>query len=196
MWSQVFQIYVTRKKACYRKYVKFFDFLKYSQKNRDEKSQKMRNFVSMPEKESYKIIFHKLQKGDKTKMSKQKNNALGDDPLFNDPTQEETFDEKDLDFSEIVSNEKLEAVKKTLKDMKHEVKKLEQRKRNREDDYQRMTFIIRKDLLNKLRDYCYTERVSQKVGLEQALVAFFEDKELLFTHPERPKQVHERDKSE
>ena len=122
-----------------------------------------------------------------------KKKALGDDPLFTNPTEETTSDETQLgDLSDIVTEEKLEAVKKTLADMKHEDRKLEQRKRNHEDDYQRMTFIVRKDLLSKLRDYCYTERVSQKEALEDALVAFLEGKEELVSHPERPKQTRKR----
>lgn len=128
-----------------------------------------------------------------------KKNALGDDPLFNEPQKEkeEVKEETgDLEFLDIVTDEKLNEVKKTISKMKHEVKKLEQRKRSREDDYQRMTFIIRKDLLDKLRDYCYTERMSQKEGLERALEAFLEDKDDLVTHPERPKQVHKRKKDE
>lgn len=129
-----------------------------------------------------------------------KKKALGDDPLFVNPTEaedeiQETETTEEEIFSEIVTTEKLEEVKKTLSSMKHEVKKLEQRKRNREDEYQRMTFIVRKDLLGKLRDYCYTERLSQKDGLERALVAFLEDKEDLVSHPERPKQVHKRSDS-
>ena len=127
-------------------------------------------------------------------MSK-KARALGYDPLFvSDMEPEEPVDSLE-EFSDIVTDEKLEAVKRTLSDMKHEVKKLEQQKRNREDDYQRMTFIIRRDLMDKIRDYCYTERISQKEGLERALVSFLEDKKDLVTHPERPKQIHKRDKS-
>ena len=129
--------------------------------------------------------------------------ALGDDPLFMNPAiTEETSKEPEIsqdetvDFSDIVSADKLEAVKKTISEMKHEVKKLEQRKKNREDDYQRMTFIVRKDILDKLRDYCYTERISQKEGLERALSVFLEDKDDLVAHPERPKQVHKRSDSE
>ena len=127
-----------------------------------------------------------------------KKKALGDDPLFVNPQplKNENQDETKLDFSDIVTDEKLEEVKKTLSDMKSEIKKLEQRKRNREDEYQRMTFIVRKDLLDKLRDYCYTERISQKDGLERALVQFLENKEDLFSHPERPKQVHKRKENE
>ena len=76
--------------------------------------------------------------------------------------------------------------------MKHELSQLEQRKKNREDDFQRMTFIVRKDLLDKFRDFCYTERLSQKEGLERVLSAFLEDKEDLVKHPTRPKQTHKR----
>lgn len=137
------------------------------------------------------------EKEGKKDMAKKK--ALGDDPLFMNPTSTEEIttetelsQDETVDLSDIVSTEKLEAVKKTLSEMKHEVKKLEWRKKNHEDDYQRMTFIIRKDLLDKLRDYCYTERISQKEGLERALVAYLEDKDELVTHPERPKQVHKR----
>lgn len=132
-------------------------------------------------------------------MAKAKRKALGNDPLFSTPADEsfeESFDDsqdgEEKDLSEIVSTEKLEAVKQTLKEMKHEVVKLEQRKRNHESEYQRMTFIVRKDLLSKLRDYCYTERLSQKEGLEEALVSFLDGKTDLFEAPERPKQTHKR----
>lgn len=135
-----------------------------------------------------------------------KKKALGDDPLFVNPESTEEKQESEIlsqegtelvekdpeDLSDIVSTEKLEAVKKVISEMKHEVKKLEQRKKYREDDYQRMTFIIRKDLLDKLRDYCYTERIPQKEGLERALLEFLQDKDDLVSHPERPKQVHKR----
>lgn len=116
-----------------------------------------------------------------------KTKALGDDPFFDVPEKKKTEDSSD-----IVSTEKIEAIKKTLSDMKHEVKKLEQRKKNREDDYQRMTFIIKKDILARLRDYCFTERISQKEALEKILVEFLEDKGDLLSHPEKPKQVRRK----
>ena len=60
-----------------------------------------------------------------------KKKALGDDPLFMNPAStEETIEAPELsqdetvDLSDIVSTEKLEAVKKTLSEMKHEVKNL------------------------------------------------------------------------
>ena len=116
-----------------------------------------------------------------------KTKALGDDPLFEEP-------EETSEFSEIVTDEKIEAVKKTISDMRHEVKRLERQKKYREDDYQRMTFIVKKDLLDKLRDYCFTERISQKDALEIILGEFLEDKSELLSHPEKPKQVHVRRK--
>ena len=128
-----------------------------------------------------------------------KKKALGDDPLFMNPAStEETIEAPELsqdetaDLSDIVSTEKLEAVKRTISDMKHEVRLLEQKKRKKEDNYQRMTFIVRKDLLDKLRDYCYTERISQKEGLERALSSLLDNETDLVAHPERPKQVHKR----
>ena len=123
-----------------------------------------------------------------------KKKALGDDPLFVNPEEEldNGFDslEDGKDFSDIVTTDKLEEVKKTISEMKHEVKMLERRKRNREDNYQRMTFIVRRDLLERLRDYCYTERISQKEGLEEALVSFFADKDSkkLVKKPKRGKE--------
>ena len=38
-----------------------------------------------------------------------------------------------------------------------------------ESKYIRATFMIREDLLEKLKDYCYTERITQKDALEKAL---------------------------
>lgn len=37
----------------------------------------------------------------------------------------------------------------------------------------RATFLIREDLLEKLKNYCYTERITQKEGLERALGLLF-----------------------
>ena len=117
--------------------------------------------------------------------------ALGDDPLFTSPDRERTV-EIGGDISAIVSAERLDEVKKTISEMKNEVKKLEKKKKDHEDDYQRMTFIVRKDLLDKLRDYCYTERISQKDGLEKALSEFLDNKKNLVSHPEKEKQTRKR----
>lgn len=51
------------------------------------------------------------------------------------------------------------------------------------DDFQRMTFIVRKEHLAKLRDYAYTERIDLKVALDQALESFLKDKKDLLTDP-------------
>lgn len=51
----------------------------------------------------------------------------------------------------------------------------------------RATFMIRKDLLEKLKDYCYTERITQKEGLERALDLLFRKvkEEDLLKRPEK-----------
>lgn len=105
-----------------------------------------------------------------------KKRALGDDPLFSSSGSTPTKENKSSDFSDIVSDQRLEEVKKQISSMRKEVKKLERQKKNRDDEYQRMTFIVRKDLLEKLRNYCYTERLSQKDGLERALSEFLDEK--------------------
>ena len=60
------------------------------------------------------------------------------------------------------------------------------------DKYTRMTFIVRKDLLEKLRDYAYTERIDQKEAINQALEHFLKNKKDLLKAPEKAKQVHKR----
>jgi len=52
----------------------------------------------------------------------------------------------------------------------------EKKKRQKADDHQdweRQTFIIRKDYHQKLKDLAYTERITLKVALDKALEAFF-----------------------
>lgn len=51
----------------------------------------------------------------------------------------------------------------------------------------RATFMIREDLLEKLKDYCYTERITQKEGLERALDLLFRKvkEEDLLKRPEK-----------
>ena len=50
------------------------------------------------------------------------------------------------------------------------------------EKWTRATFIVRRDLLNKLKDYAYTERVTLKEALENALHNFLKDKEDLLPH--------------
>jgi len=57
------------------------------------------------------------------------------------------------------------------------------------DDYTRMTFIVRKDLLEKLRDYAYTERIDQKEAINRALEHFLKNKKDLLEAPKKPKQT-------
>lgn len=47
------------------------------------------------------------------------------------------------------------------------------------EDYTRHSFIVRMDLLNKLQDYAYTERITIKEALEEALEGHLEDKEVM-----------------
>ena len=51
----------------------------------------------------------------------------------------------------------------------------------------RATFMIKEDLLEKLKDYCYTERITQKEGLERALDLLFRKvkEEDLLKRPEK-----------
>jgi len=57
------------------------------------------------------------------------------------------------------------------------------------DEYTRMTFIVKKELLDKLRDYAYTERVDLKQAINTALEVFLTDKTDLLKAPERPRQT-------
>ena len=74
-----------------------------------------------------------------------------------------------------------------VKAIRREAKKHEVKERRRDDSYMRMTFIVRRDLMAKLRDYCFTERISQKEGLERALLKLFDDvsEDELIQRPER-----------
>ena len=53
------------------------------------------------------------------------------------------------------------------------------------DDFQRMTFIVRKEHLKKLRDYAYTERIDIKEALDQALTQFLKNKKDLLEAPDK-----------
>ena len=49
-------------------------------------------------------------------------------------------------------------------------------------EWTRATFICKTELLNKLKDYAYTERISLKEALDMALTQFLEDKNDLLQH--------------
>ena len=49
----------------------------------------------------------------------------------------------------------------------------------------RATFIIRKDLLTKIRDYAYTERIGISEAVNKALEMFLADKKDLLHREER-----------
>ncbi len=48
-----------------------------------------------------------------------------------------------------------------------------------QEGWTRATFIVRKDLLDKLKNYAYTERITYKEALEMVLTEFLADKEVL-----------------
>lgn len=54
-------------------------------------------------------------------------------------------------------------------------------------DWTRATFIIQIDQLEMLKDYAYTERITLKEALDQALDRFFEDVDMekLLPHKQR-----------
>lgn len=49
-------------------------------------------------------------------------------------------------------------------------------------DWTRATFIVKVSLLEKLKDYAYTERLTVKEALDQALEQFLADKNDLLPH--------------
>lgn len=53
------------------------------------------------------------------------------------------------------------------------------------EDFTRVTFIMRVETLNKLKDYAYTERLTLKEALENIVGGFLEDKNDLLPHKKR-----------
>lgn len=47
------------------------------------------------------------------------------------------------------------------------------------DNYTRATFIVREDLLKKLKDYAWTERMTIKEAINKMLDEYLEDKKIL-----------------
>lgn len=81
--------------------------------------------------------------------------------------QKPTTPKKDLDI--FIGGAKAEATPITP------VPEKEKKKRQKAGDYhdwERQTFIIRKDYHQKLKDFAYQERITLKVALDKALKAF------------------------
>lgn len=97
--------------------------------------------------------------------------ALGDNPLFN-PAQ----DPKGTDpVSAVeVTEETLKQVEMLYKNMKRAYQKKTAKKQNQEGEYTRMTFIVNRELLQKLREYAEQEQITVKEALERTLRNFFE----------------------
>ena len=91
--------------------------------------------------------------------------ALGKNPLFTVPEEEPVLTEKDIE---------------TIKASRYHVS----------DDFTAMSFKIRKKYLQKLRDYAYTERITVKEALDQALGQYLEniDDAQLLESPERARR--------
>lgn len=49
-------------------------------------------------------------------------------------------------------------------------------------DWARATFIVRTEVLDKLKDYAYTERLTLKEAVDTALTSFLSDKNDLLKH--------------
>ena len=121
-----------------------------------------------------------------------KKKAIGDNPLFetvsDEITQEEHAPQEETSIPDAKTVlDEVDIALEHVKAIRREAKKHEVKERRRDDSYMRMTFIIRRDLMAKLRDYCFTERISQKEGLERALLKLFDDvsEDELIQRPER-----------
>lgn len=102
---------------------------------------------------------------------------LGDNPLFSGDTGD-TFDaEKERESLGITLPEK-----KKGRPRKDDLVRTTAAQEGLPEDWQRATFIVRVKHLEKLKDYAYTERVSLKDALDDALDQFLEDKENLLPH--------------
>ena len=102
---------------------------------------------------------------------------LGDNPLFSGDSAE-TFDAaKERESLGITLPEK-----KKGRHRKDDLVRTNAAQEGLPEDWQRATFIVRVAHLEKLKDYAYTERVSLKDALDDALEQFLEDKENLLPH--------------
>lgn len=105
------------------------------------------------------------------------NSRLGNNPLFSGDTRD-TFDaEKERESLGITLPEK-----KKGRPRKDTLVRSNSAQEGLPEEWQRATFIVRVELLEKLKDYAYTERVSLKDALDDALDQFLEDKENLLPH--------------
>lgn len=102
---------------------------------------------------------------------------LGDNPLFSSDTGD-TFDaEKERESLGITLPEK-----KKGRPRKDDLVRTNAAQEGLPEDWQRATFIVRVTHLEKLKDYAYTERLSLKDALDEALDQFLEDKDDLLPH--------------
>ena len=100
--------------------------------------------------------------------------VLGDNPLFN-PVLDSR--EKEAVGRVTFSEETVNQLGALYKNLKRAYKNEQAKQRNRESDYTRMTFIVNREQLQKLREYAKREGITVKESLERALTLFFEAEE-------------------
>ena len=90
--------------------------------------------------------------------------------LFNNPQEsDEYFD--DSQVKRWVIDEKF------MNEFVREVNRRNRKKKEEEKGYQRQTFVITKTLLERLKNYCHENRVTQRDVLENALIKYLDEAE-------------------
>ena len=100
--------------------------------------------------------------------------ALGEDPLFN-PYAVQAVNEP-ANAAE-VTEEEVKRAEVAYKNLKKAYRKVQAKKNQQESEYTRMTFIVRRELLQGLRDYAKRKRITIKESLERALEEFLKIEE-------------------
>lgn len=105
---------------------------------------------------------------EKKKANKKK--MIDETELFNNPQEsDEYFD--DSQVKRWVIDEKF------MNEFVREVNRRNRKKKEEEKGYQRQTFVITKTLLERLKNYCHENRVTQRDVLENALIKYLDEVE-------------------
>lgn len=108
-------------------------------------------------------------------MAKQKRQALGNDPLFNPEGISQKTNRKTSTTA--VTEEAVQQMGKAYKELRKALKTGKAKEEDPDQEFTRMTFIVRKDYLDKLRDYAKTEQITLKESLDRALSGFLDNAE-------------------
>lgn len=108
-------------------------------------------------------------------MAKQKRQALGNDPLFNPEGITQKTNRKTS--AAAVTEEAVQQMGKAYKELRKAFKTGKAKEEDPEKEFTRMTFIVRKDHLDKLRDYAQGEQITIKEALDRALSDFLDNAE-------------------